>query len=196
MSVQAELKDMGLPSEAIPADLEVQKIRVRPSEVLGKIGTYVALVAYGIFSLLPLYWIGTLAFKVNTEIYTRTPKLWGFVTTLDHWREVFAGKASTTGVDFLQAITNSLVTVPLAVLLALLLGAPVAYILARSNFKGKEDIHERNLNYRKKVEKVYLDLAKRYRHWIKVDCVKDGKILPPDVIHNEIVKILRQKKYI
>ncbi len=141
MSVQAELKDMGLPSEAIPADLEVQKIRVRPSEVLGKIGTYVALVAYGIFSLLPLYWIGTLAFKVNTEIYTRTPKLWGFVTTLDHWREVFAGKASTTGVDFLQAITNSLVTVPLAVLLALLLGAPVAYILARSNFKGKEDIH-------------------------------------------------------
>ncbi len=62
--------------------------------------------------------------------------------------------------------------------------------------KGKEDIHERNLNYRKKVEKVYLDLAKRYRHWIKVDCVKDGKILPPDVIHDEIVKILRQKKYI
>jgi multiple sugar transport system permease protein len=109
--------------------------------VLGKIGTYVALILYSVFSLLPLYWIGTLSFKVNTEIYTTTPKLWGFTATLENWREVFAGEASTTGVDFLLALQNSLITVPSAVILALVLGVPVAYILARANFKGKEDIH-------------------------------------------------------
>ena len=45
------------------------------------------------------------------------------------------------GLDFLQSIKNSLIVVPSAVLLALILGGPVAYVLARYNFKAKEDIH-------------------------------------------------------
>jgi multiple sugar transport system permease protein len=139
--MSAQAKDISLLPDAMPADLQVQKVKVRTSEVLGKIGTYVALILYSVFSLLPLYWIGTLSFKVNTEIYTTTPKLWGFTATLENWREVFAGEASTTGVDFLLALQNSLITVPSAVILALVLGVPVAYILARANFKGKEDIH-------------------------------------------------------
>ena len=136
MATQAKELDL-----AIPADLKTERTGVRASDVVGKIVSYVALVAYSIFSLLPLYWIVTLAFKVDTEIYTNTPKLWGFVTTLDSWREVFAGSASTTGVDFLQALKNGLIFVPGAVILALILGVPVAYVLARFNFKGKEDIH-------------------------------------------------------
>jgi multiple sugar transport system permease protein len=136
MTTQAKELDL-----AIPADLKMEKTGARTSDVIGKIATYIALVAYSLFSLLPLYWIATLAFKVDTEIYTTTPKLWGFVTTLDSWRAVFAGSASTTGVDFMQALKNSLIFVPGAVILALVLGVPVAYALARFNFKGKEDIH-------------------------------------------------------
>ncbi len=121
--------------------LEIHKTAARPGELVGKILTYGALVLYSLYSLLPIYWIATLAFKVDTEIYTSQPKLWGFATTLDHWREVFAGRASSTGVDFIQAMTNSVLTVVPAVLLALVLGAPVAYILARYNFKSKGDVH-------------------------------------------------------
>lgn len=139
MSVKA--KDIGQPLETKLSDLDVIKVNLRPGEVIGKIATYVALIAYSLFSLLPLYWIVTLAFKAETEIYTRTPKLFGFETTLNHWREVFAGADSIIGVDFLQAISNMLIVVPIAVFLALLLGGPVAYALARYNFKGKEDIH-------------------------------------------------------
>lgn len=62
--------------------------------------------------------------------------------------------------------------------------------------KGKEDIHERNLKYRKQVEKTYLELSKKYRHWVQVDCVKNGKLLSPQEIHHIILGILRQKKYI
>lgn len=139
--MSARIKQLDYPPDAAPTDLIIENAIVQPRVVLGKIATYIALIAYSLFSLLPLYWIGTLSFKVDTEIYTNTPKLWGFVTTLNHWRDVFSGDASTTGVDFMDALKNSLVTVPPAVLLALILGAPVAYILARYNFKGKEDIH-------------------------------------------------------
>lgn len=137
----AQTIDVGLPSKVLPAGLKIEKTAVQPSEIVGRIASYAGLILYSLFSLLPLYWIFTLSVKVDTEIYTRTPKLFGFTTTLNHWREVFAGDASTTGVDFMQAMGNSLITVPGAVILALILGVPVAYVLARYNFKGKEDIH-------------------------------------------------------
>ncbi len=128
-------------SQAELAGLQIHKTAFSASAVIGKVLTYVALIAYSLFSLLPIYWTFTLAFKAESEIYTKTPKLFGFLTTMDNWKEVFAGPASLTGVDFIQAITNSLlVTIP-AVFIALLLGTPVAYVLARYNFKQKGDIH-------------------------------------------------------
>ena len=128
-------------SEAERAGLEIHKTAFSPAGMIGKILTYVALILYSLFSILPVYWTGTLAFKAESEIYTKTPKLWGFETTMDNWKEVFAGPASLTGVDFIQAISNSLIITIPAVLLALALGMPVAYVLARFNFKAKADIH-------------------------------------------------------
>lgn len=128
-------------SQAELAGLQIHKTAFNPAAFIGKVLTYVALIAYSLFSLLPIYWTATLAFKVESEIYTKTPKLWGFETTMDNWKEVFAGPASITGVDFIQAITNSLIITIPAVLLALALGTPVAYSLARYNFKGKGDVH-------------------------------------------------------
>ncbi len=138
--MDAVYEGVGL-SEGERAGLEIHKAVAKPSEVVGKVLTYVALIVYSLFSILPIYWTATLAFKAESEIYTKTPKLWGFVATMDNWKEVFAGQASMTGVDFIQAISNSvIITVP-AVLLALVLGMPVAYVLARYNFKAKGDIH-------------------------------------------------------
>lgn len=139
--MSVEVKHSGQTYDAMMADLDIIEVKARPGEVLGKVLTYAGLIAYSLFSMLPLYWIVTLAFKAETEIYTRTPRLFGFETTLDHWREVFSGADSIIGVDFIQAITNMLIIVPITVILALILGGPVAYALARFNFKGKEDIH-------------------------------------------------------
>jgi len=46
------------------------------------------------------------------------------------------------------------------------------------------------------VEKMYLLMIKKNKHWVKIDCVKNGKILSPEVIHQKILGILRKKGYI
>lgn len=64
----------------------------------------------------------------------------------------------------------------------------------RRYLQGKKmDIQESDLAYRKAVEMMYLELAKRYRHWVKIDCVSDGKILPPEVIRQKILSLLKEK---
>jgi dTMP kinase len=54
------------------------------------------------------------------------------------------------------------------------------------------DIHEKDLLYRHAVEKMYLELSKRYKHWVKINCVIDNKILPPYEIHKRILQALKQ----
>jgi len=58
----------------------------------------------------------------------------------------------------------------------------------RNYLSGKlKDQYEENLNYLQKVEDMYLTMVKNNNSWLKIDCVKDGKILPPEVIHQKII---------
>lgn len=54
----------------------------------------------------------------------------------------------------------------------------------------KEDIHEADFEYRKAVEAMYLRLAKKYKHWVRIDCIEDNKMLSPQIIHQKILDIL------
>jgi len=60
----------------------------------------------------------------------------------------------------------------------------------------QKDIHESNLVLLQEVEKVYLDFCSKFKHWIKIDCVKNGEILPKEEIHRRIVDILEKKGYL
>ena len=53
---------------------------------------------------------------------------------------------------------------------------------------AKTDIHENDNNYRVKVEKTFLELAESQPHWVKIDCVKNKKILDIDSIHKMVVR--------
>jgi dTMP kinase len=56
---------------------------------------------------------------------------------------------------------------------------------------GRElDIHEKSLVYQGKVLTLYQDLAKTRENWIKIDCTDGKKILPPDQIHQKVLKSL------
>ena len=67
----------------------------------------------------------------------------------------------------------------------------------RHYLKGENtDIHEKDLHYRKVVEEMYLELAKRYRHWTTINCVKNNRILPPEDIHQSILNSLKEKELI
>lgn len=56
-----------------------------------------------------------------------------------------------------------------------------------------KDQHEENVGYLKKVEKMYLWLSKYKKNWVRIDCVKNGKMRSIEDIHEEIVKILYER---
>jgi len=62
---------------------------------------------------------------------------------------------------------------------------------------GGKDINEANVQYQKEVLNMYLDLAKKYKHWEVIKCVNSkGEILPVERIHQKILRVLRKRKII
>jgi len=66
----------------------------------------------------------------------------------------------------------------------------------RLYLSGKTDIHEKDILFRQKVEKMYLELAKTKKNWVVINAVKDNQILPIKTIHQKIVQTLVDKKII
>lgn len=59
---------------------------------------------------------------------------------------------------------------------------------------GTRDQYEKNLDYLEKVEKMYLKVARTNTNWVKIDCIKDNKILSREVIHQKIVDVVISSK--
>jgi len=53
--------------------------------------------------------------------------------------------------------------------------------------EGKKDIHEKNVEFLKSTEQVYLDLAKT-NGWSIIECIKNGKLLSKEEIHELVWK--------
>jgi len=67
----------------------------------------------------------------------------------------------------------------------------------RAYLKGQsEDIEEKDHNYRVATEKMYLKLAKQYKHWHTINCVENNNLLSPDTIHQKIISTLQKEKII
>lgn len=60
----------------------------------------------------------------------------------------------------------------------------------------KKDVNESNLALLREVEKVYLEFCKKYPHWVRIDCTKNGEILSREEIHQKILDVLKRKKMI
>lgn len=64
----------------------------------------------------------------------------------------------------------------------------------RAYLEGKiKDQYEKNANYLKKVESMYLDIVKTNKSWVKIDCVENDTLLSPMKIHKKIIDILEKK---
>lgn len=66
----------------------------------------------------------------------------------------------------------------------------------RDYLQGKKDIAETDINHRIASEKMYLELASINKNWVKIDCVENNKLLPPEIIHKKIIEVLKQKRII
>lgn len=57
--------------------------------------------------------------------------------------------------------------------------------------KKELDIHEKSMEHQKKSEEMYLLLAKKYKHWKTIECVKNGMMLPVEEIQKQIVELVK-----
>ncbi|HAT04081.1 MAG TPA: thymidylate kinase [Candidatus Magasanikbacteria bacterium] len=61
----------------------------------------------------------------------------------------------------------------------------------REYLKGKKrDIHEDDLGHLSNAEQAYLDIARMYKEFTLIECVRNENILPPNDIHNQIWNII------
>lgn len=85
------------------------------------------------FTLFPFYWMVSSSLKDQATLLA-SPPAWTFTPTLAHYAEIFADR------KVIDAIVNSLIVSTSTTALAVMLGAPAAYALARFEFRGKSDL--------------------------------------------------------
>jgi multiple sugar transport system permease protein len=91
---------------------------------------YLPLVLFTLFLLWPFYWMFITAFRPDVELYSSGNPLLIRQPTLDHFNELFRRTA------FLMWARNSFVLAIISTAIALLLGVPAGYALARLRFRG------------------------------------------------------------
>jgi multiple sugar transport system permease protein len=112
--------------------------------------TYFFMLLLAIYILSPLIWILMMSFKSKVDVIAVPPKFI-FTPTLDNYKALFGvagGETLVTGSAFLSYFKNSLILSVSSVLLALLLGLPAAYAIARLRFKAKESLAFTYLSFR------------------------------------------------
>jgi ABC-type glycerol-3-phosphate transport system permease component len=89
------------------------------------------LLFFGLWTILPLYWIIVTAIKPNLLIY-REPSLFPSQVTGDHFAFVL------TKTPFPQYVKNSLPVTAVTTLLAMIIGTLAAYAIVRLSFRGRQ----------------------------------------------------------
>lgn len=91
------------------------------------------LLLIGLFCVFPFYWMVTTSLKTQV-VALESPPVWWFTPTLANYREVlFVDKVG-------PALVNSVIVAVYTTALAVGLGTPAAYALARFEFRGKRDL--------------------------------------------------------
>jgi dTMP kinase len=73
----------------------------------------------------------------------------------------------------------------------------IAMKTKRKYVGADQDIAEKDLTHQKETLKVYLQMSKENKHWVKIDCVnKFGKLRSRQEIHRMILDALKERKII
>jgi multiple sugar transport system permease protein len=92
-----------------------------------------ALVVVLVVALTPYLWLLMTSFKTRLDALADAP-VWLFTPTFEHYPTVFLDKA------YLPLVGNSLIVAGVTTALSLAVGVPAAYVFARHDFAGKEDL--------------------------------------------------------
>lgn len=64
------------------------------------------------------------------------------------------------------------------------------------NNDGQKDEAEKDVKHQREAVAMYQRFAKKYKHWVVIECVEDGKLLSKTKIHKKIITVLKEKKII
>ncbi|MBW8725357.1 MAG: carbohydrate ABC transporter permease [Inquilinus limosus] len=116
------------------ASVTVARAEARPkTRVRVSLWHAIALIAIALVCVFPFYWMVTTSLK-DQAVALASPPVWLFEPTLDHYRMVLGPK------DVGPSLMNSIIVAVSTTALAILLGTPAAYALARFEFRGKSDL--------------------------------------------------------
>jgi multiple sugar transport system permease protein len=107
--------------------------RARAARKRATVWHFIGLVVVFLSSVFPFYWMVTTSLKTQADALAYPPK-WIFNPTLHHYT------AALFEHDVAGSLLNSLIIASSTTVLAILLGTPAAYALARYEFRGKEDL--------------------------------------------------------
>ncbi len=97
------------------------------------VGEAVLLSLICLFCIFPFYWMVTTSLKTQV-VALQSPPVWWFTPTLaNYWEVLFQDKVGVS-------LINSIIVATCTTALAVLLGCPAAYALARFEFRGKKDL--------------------------------------------------------
>lgn len=100
--------------------------------ILTPLARRLALWAFAIWCLFPIYWLAMMSVKTEVDAMARRPKFL-FVPIPDNYLKVLSDPTIWT------YFANSAVVALASTALALLIGLPAAYVLARYRFRGNAD---------------------------------------------------------
>jgi len=98
---------------------------------LGTVAHRLAILAYVVFALFPLYWLVKVSVTPNDLLYSEGIRLWPSRMTFEHFAFVL------THSDFPRFFRNSLIVSTLTAALSTVLAALTGYALSRFAFRGK-----------------------------------------------------------
>jgi multiple sugar transport system permease protein len=116
-----------------PTPTPVRQVQRSRRWSVSAIAELIALIVLIIILILPLYWMAATSLKSANDTFA-IPPVFVFEPTFEHYQAIFdQGRVPTS-------LVNSLVVAVSSSLLALLLGTPAAYALARFDFRGKSHL--------------------------------------------------------
>jgi len=115
-----------------PAYINASGVNLRYRRKL-QAGHLIVLVLIILVCVFPFYWMVATSLKNQQDILSPVPKFF-FTPTMENYQRAM------TKFDVPLSLENSLIVAVSSTFLALLLGTPAAYAIARFEFKGKKDL--------------------------------------------------------
>lgn len=119
-------------TEAAPRELTIAGVERGRRLDLGKLASYVALYLLAVFFILPLVWMLSTAFKLESAVYT-DPGIIPAEPTVRNFEFIISGAQDA---PVLQWLINTAVTASIGAILVVLLTSLSAYAFARIDFPG------------------------------------------------------------